>query len=138
MPRSLRSGSRQKKLQMQHIQQVNKTLRVSISKCIAANIDDFNQVEFLSLFGLTQIGMKNGQMAKRDGSHIKRTRSQYTNEHEGTTLKGTLSVGTAVSSNDFDEAFQHRYQLGKCHMLHAIFGRYSIVSVFFAIFENRM
>lgn len=98
MPRCLRSGSRRKKLQVQHIHQVNKTLRVSINNCIEANVVNFNQIEFLSLFGLTQIGqsngMKNGQKTHCDG-HIKRTRP------------------TASSTNDYSEAFKMRFALGK-------------------------
>lgn len=111
MPRTLRSGSRQRKLQVQHIQQVNKTLRVNLNKCIAANIDNFNQSEFLSLFGLTQIGMKNGQKAKRDGLRIKRMEVQHTDVSEGT----DNASHTAVSPDDFNEALQHRYKLGKWH-----------------------
>lgn len=111
MPRTLRSGSRQRKLQVQHIQQVNKTLRVNLNKCIAANIDNFNQSEFLSLFGLTQIGMKNGQKAKRDGLRIKHMEVQHTDVSEGT----DNASHTAVSPDDFNEALQHRYKLGKWH-----------------------
>lgn len=148
MPRSLRSGSRRKKLQVQRIQQVNKTLRVSINNCIAANIDNFNQIEFLSLFGLTQIGMKNGQKTKCDG-HIKRTQKiQNTDENDGTAFSMGSASHTTISPHDFNEAFKHRYELGKCpkhtHMLHAIFGRclhlncFACFGFFFAILQNRM
>lgn len=138
MPRTLRSGSRQRKLQVQHIQQVNKTLRVNLNKCIAANIDNFNQSEFLSLFGLTQIGMKNGQKAKRDGLRIKRMEVQHTDVSEGT----DNASHTAVSPDDFNEALQHRYKLGKWHstficcMQFLIAVRISIVLGFFRNFTK--
>lgn len=117
MPRSLRSGTRQKKLQVQHIQQVNKSLRLNINNCIESNVDNFNQMEFLSLFGLTKIlqsnGIKNGQ-TKRDG-YIERLQNQHT-ENNGKAMRGTFSMVNAsrtVSSNDNNEAFKIRYALGK-------------------------
>lgn len=112
MPRCLRSGSRRQKLQVQHIQQVNKTLRVNINQCIAANIDNFNQVEFLSLFGLTQVGMKNGQKPKR-GDRMKRTPAQHTDDDIASTMGNayhTTQLLTHVLIHGYNEAFKH---LGK-------------------------
>lgn len=115
MPRCLRSGSRQKKLQVQHIQQVNKTFRVNINNCIEANVDHFNQMEFLSLFGLTKIvqssnGIKNRQ-TKCNG-RIERIRNQYI-ENNAKALNGTFSMVNASHTTSSDEAFKIRYALGK-------------------------
>lgn len=116
MPRTLRSGSRRKKLQVQHIQQVNKS--ISINKCIETNIVNFNQIEFLSLFGLTQIAPQNGQRTKCD-RHIKRTQIQYTDQNNEEALIGTFSMDNTPhtidsSTNDYNEAYKIRYALGKC------------------------
>lgn len=53
MARSLRSNSRCQKLHLQHIQQVNQILRVKLNDRINTKNDNFEQTEFLSLFGLT-------------------------------------------------------------------------------------
>lgn len=125
MPRSLRSGSRRKKLQVQQIQQVNKKLRVSINNCIESNIADFNQIEFLSLFGLTQIVQSNSQKSKCNGCITRSPPNHTTDENIGKdSLEGTFSMNnvshTGSSAIDYNDAFKIRYALGKCHTIFSI------------------
>ena len=109
MPRTLRSRSRQKKLQVQQIQQVNKTLIVNINNCVEVNIDNFNQMEFLSLFGLTRI-VQNGQ-AKSNGL-TERIRGHHT-ENNRKSLKRTKGDAMVSISDKNNEAFKIRCALGK-------------------------
>lgn len=111
MSRSLRSCSRQKRLQVQHIRQMNKKLRVNMNNYIEANIDDFNQMEFLSLFGLTQSnGMKNGQ-SKCDIYQIQKQHTVSNNK----AFNGTYPLvnRSDTASDDDNETFKIRGELGK-------------------------
>lgn len=73
MARSLRSNSRSQKLQLQHIQQVNEILRVKLNDRINTKNDNFEQTEFLSLFGLTpkisKSHTKNGFLSPKRKRH---------------------------------------------------------------------
>lgn len=51
--RSLRSNSRFQKLRLQNIRQANEILRVKLNDRIETTNENFEQTEFLSLFGLT-------------------------------------------------------------------------------------
>lgn len=72
MSRTLRSRTRSKKLQIHHINRVNRALSVNIYNCTETTIERFEQREFLCLFGLIpnkhQIGskfhMENGTTTK--------------------------------------------------------------------------
>lgn len=68
MARILRSISRRKRLQVQHILQINGILRGKISNRTETNIDDLKQGEFLSLFGLIPVPIQSKSIKKRKQS----------------------------------------------------------------------
>lgn len=78
MPRSLRSNSRWKKLQVQQIKQVDQELRTNITNCTETKIECFEQREFLSLFKLIPIKqhhVTNRQIVGQERRSMRNTRS---------------------------------------------------------------
>lgn len=117
MSRSLRSCSRQKKLQVEHIQQVNRTFRVNINSYIESNVDNFNQMEFLSLFGLTKIAQSNGNQNGR--TYNRRFKRSIETANRGLTRSKRAASPMVIAShavckrNDDNAAISTRCKLGK-------------------------
>lgn len=111
MSRSLRSSTRRKKLQAQHIQQVNRTLRRNINNAIESNIENFNQMEFLSLFGLTRTVQSNGIQkvkAKERIQHIIEA-----NRRKSKRKSPMVNTNTTDCNHNENEILKIRYKLGK-------------------------
>lgn len=114
MSRSLRSSSRWQKLKLQHIQQVNKLLRVNISNRTETHIDNFKQTEFLILFGLIAKSPSNGTNGQsyqitstgNVGKSIKRKLSEIHNDYGDT-------ADIDSYNNGFDIELKLRKTLGK-------------------------
>lgn len=101
MSRSLRSNSRQKKLQVQEIKQVDKALRSNISNCTETKIDCFEQREFLSLFELTPVQKQHVINGENFGSERRITRS----------LKGLNTIDDSNNNNQIKK--QRKIAFGK-------------------------